>query len=350
MGAFLAVLAEVFELSTVTGLSVETILSGEAFTTAELLQSHIANLVTFGGLTEAEALAAAEVSAEAYSALSTLSETFPQAFATLAATEFATTGTLTVGAAIAAALYPYYYDYSVPISNLNRSMALQQWIPDYDLDFPGVRPLVRFLNYIDPYTWASDLYHSIGRYFWETAQRIGQNVIEEELTDLTRDLAVRSVTSLSEMIAQYFENARWAVSLLPRSIYNSLETYYTELPGINPIQARQLYRKLGETPIHRGRGPGGPARVRRSPYLGRGPGGPATIFGNIQGGAVPQQFSAQYVERYPPPGGADQRTAADWMLPLILGLYGDISPSWRRTLEDLEEEEDGPQKKKPRRA
>ncbi|BAZ96571.1 minor capsid protein VP2 [Rhinolophus blasii polyomavirus 1] len=327
MGAFLAVLAEVFELSTVTGLSVETILSGEAFTTAELLQSHIANLVTFGGLTEAEALAAAEVSAEAFSALSSLSETFPQAFASLAATEFATTGTLTVGAAIAAALYPYYYDYSVPISNLNRSMALQQWIPDYDIDFPGIRPLVRFLNYIDPYTWASDLYHSIGRYFWETAQRIGQNVIEEELTELTRELAVRTVFSMSEMIALYFENARWAVSLLPRSIYNSLETYYAELPGINPIQARQLYRRLGEVPLA-----GGP------------------ISGPISGGPVPQQFSAQYVERYPPPGGADQRTAADWMLPLILGLYGDISPSWRRTLEDLEEEEDGPQKKKSRRA
>ncbi|QKY77209.1 minor capsid protein VP2 [Rhinolophus hipposideros polyomavirus 1] len=321
MGAFLAVLAEVFELSTVTGLSIETILSGEAFTTAGLLESHIANLIAVGGLTEAEALAAVEVSAEAYAALTSLSETFPQAFAALAATEFATTGTLTVGAAIAAALYPYYYDYSVPISNLNRSMALQQWIPDFDIDFPGVRPLVRFLNYIDPYTWATDLYHSIGRYFWETAQRIGQNVIEEEIGQMTRDLAVRTVYSLSEMIALYFENARWAVSLLPRSIYNSLETYYAELPGINPIQARQLYRRMGEVP------------------LARGP---------ISGGPLPQQFSAQYVERYPPPGGAQQRAAADWMLPLILGLYGDISPSWRRTLEDLEEE-DGPKKKKPRR-
>ncbi|QKY77210.1 minor capsid protein VP3 [Rhinolophus hipposideros polyomavirus 1] len=200
-------------------------------------------------------------------------------------------------------------------------MALQQWIPDFDIDFPGVRPLVRFLNYIDPYTWATDLYHSIGRYFWETAQRIGQNVIEEEIGQMTRDLAVRTVYSLSEMIALYFENARWAVSLLPRSIYNSLETYYAELPGINPIQARQLYRRMGEVP------------------LARGP---------ISGGPLPQQFSAQYVERYPPPGGAQQRAAADWMLPLILGLYGDISPSWRRTLEDLEEE-DGPKKKKPRR-
>ncbi|BAX01885.1 VP3 protein [Rhinolophus hildebrandtii polyomavirus 1] len=205
-------------------------------------------------------------------------------------------------------------------------MALQQWIPDYDVDFPGVRPLVRFLNYIDPYTWAADLYHSIGRYFWETAQRIGQNVIEEEITQISRDLAVRTVTSLSELIAVYFENARWAVSLLPRSIYNSLETYYAELPGINPAQARQLYRRIGEVPLGQ----------RPVPVL--------------HGGAVPQQFSAQYVERYPPPGGAEQRTAADWMLPLILGLYGDISPSWRRTLEDLEEEEDGPQKKKPRRA
>nr|BBG62142.1 minor capsid protein VP2 [Rhinolophus affinis polyomavirus 4] len=323
MGAFLAVLAEVFELSSVTGISVEAFLSGEAFSTAELLQSHITNLVLYGGLTEAEALAATEVSAEAFSALTSLEATFPQAFTALATTELATTGTLTVGAAIAAALYPYYYDLAVPVANLDRTMALQIYTPDWDVDFPGIRPLARFLNYIDPYTWASDLYHSIGRHFWERVQRYGQNVIQQQLEQRGRALAVTSVQSLSELIAQYFENARWAITSGPQTFYNSLSTYYSQLPGVNPAQARDLYRRLGEN------------------IPGR--------FG-ITADAVADQQSAEYVHREGPPGGAEQRTTPDWMLPLILGLYGELTPSWSHTLKELEEEEDGPQKKKRRRA
>ncbi|AFU25614.1 VP2 [Betapolyomavirus calbifrons] len=319
MGAVLAVLAEVFELASVTGLSVDAILSGEAFTTAELLQAHIANLVTVGGLTEAEALAATEVTAEAYAALTSITSTFPQAFAALAATELTATGSLTVGAAVAAALYPYTYDHSTPLANLNTNMALQVWIPDLDLDFPGVRPFVRFVNYIDPAQWATDLFQAVGRYFWQTAQRYGQNLIEHELRETSRELAVTAVTSVSDVLARYFETARWAVSLLPRNIYQSLQNYYQELPPLNPIQVRQLQRRIGGTI---------PDRL--------------TFHDTIQ--------TAEYVEKAEAPGGANQRVAHDWLLPLLLGLYGDISPSWESTLEDLEEEEDAPQKKKRKKS
>ncbi|AFU25618.1 VP2 [Saimiri sciureus polyomavirus 1] len=324
MGALLAVLAEVVELASVTGLSVESFLSGEAFATAELLEAHIANLVTVGGLTEAEALAATEVSAEAYAALTSLSSTFPQAFTAVAATELATTGTLTVGATVAAALYPYYYDYSTPVANLNRGlnpeMALQLWFPEIDYEFPGLMPFVRFINYIDPTQWATNLFETIGRYFWESAQRYGQNLIAHEVRSASRELATRTAQGFSEAIARYFENARWAVSMLPRSLYSGLQSYYEQLPSLNPMQVRDLHRRLGQ-PI--------PNRI-----------------------ALEEQAikSAEYVQKVEPPGGANQRIAPDWLLPLILGLYGDISPSWESTLEDIEEEEDAPQKKKRKRS
>ncbi|BAZ96590.1 minor capsid protein VP3 [Rhinolophus simulator polyomavirus 2] len=201
-------------------------------------------------------------------------------------------------------------------------MALQIYFPDYDIDFPGVRALARFLNYIDPYTWASDLYHSIGRHFWERVQRYGQNVLQQQLEQQTRALAARGVQSVSELIAQYFENARWAITSGPQTFYNSLQAYYSELPGVNPIQARDLYRRLGENMPQR--------------------------YG-ISADAIADQQSAEYVHREGPPGGAEQRTTPDWMLPLILGLYGELTPSWSHTLEELEEEEDGPKKKKLRR-
>lgn len=36
---------------------------------------------------------------------------------------------------------------------------------------------------------------------------------------------------------------------------------------------------------------------------------------------------------YPAPGGAEQRATPDWLLPLILGLSGDTTPTWKADLE-----------------
>uniref|UniRef100_A0AAU7E2C4 Minor capsid protein n=1 Tax=Rousettus bat polyomavirus TaxID=3141932 RepID=A0AAU7E2C4_9POLY len=323
MGAVLAVLAEVFDLAAVTGLSVDSILTGEAFTTAEVLQSHIANLVTYGGLTEAEALYAAEVTPEVYAALSSLTPNFPQAFAALAGTEATAFTALVAGAATAAALAPYNFDYSTPIANLDPSlMALQVWQPNWDdVYFPGVVPFVRFVNYIDPQNWATYLYQAVGRIFWESAQRAGTRLIEQEGRQIASAVATRTVTTISDVLARYFENARWAVSHLSTNAYTSLQQYYAELPALRPHQVRAVNRRLGREIPNR--------------------------F-NLED----NQGSAQYVDKQvEAPGGANQRTTPDWMLPLILGLYGDINPSWASTLEDLEKEEDqenGPQKKKHR--
>ncbi|BBG61967.2 minor capsid protein VP3 [Miniopterus schreibersi polyomavirus 3] len=188
-------------------------------------------------------------------------------------------------------------------------MALQQWFPPIDIDFPGLVPFARFINYINPMNWAPDLFAQMGRYFWDHAPQIGQ---------ATTDLAQRTGTSLEELLARFFENARWAVSRMPSNFYEGLRDYYAELPSLNPPQIRALQRRLGENVTDR--------------Y-------------QLQD-ADSRPVSAQYVDRYEAPGGARQRTAADWMLPLILGLYGDITPAWGAEIELVEEEEDGPKKKK----
>ncbi|BAQ55574.1 VP2 minor capsid protein [Bat polyomavirus 6b] len=320
MGALLAVLAEVFELSAATGFTVDSILTGEAIVADELLQAYTTNLVALEGFTQTEALLAAGFSPEAAYLLTSLAPNFPEAFSLLAGAESVVHGSLFIGAATSAALTPYSYDYATPIADLNQHlMALQVWRPEdwEDIYFPGVLPFARFVNYIDPANWASNLYHAIGRYFWESAQRAGTRLIEQEVRHVSTDLAQRTVTSIAETLSYYFENARWAVSHLSSNIYGGLQQYYSELPPLRPHQVRALHKRLGEKI---------PDRFNLESSKG----------------------SAQYVDKYDSPGGARQRHTPDWMLPLILGLYGDILPSWETTLEELEAEEDGPQKKKPR--
>ncbi|ALN69892.1 VP3 [Betapolyomavirus secumuris] len=200
-------------------------------------------------------------------------------------------------------------------------MALQIWYPDLDILFPGALPFARFVNYIDPANWAADLYRAVGRYFWERVQAAGINFIEQQM-ETGRELAMRSVTSLSETLSQYFENARWAVSGLSTSLYHGLESYYSQL-GLSPIQQRQLARNLGHP----------------QPYR----------YDLYDAPQLKGQVSATYVTKVDPPGGANQRSAPDWMLPLLLGLYGDLTPSWKDTLEELEAEEDGSHSQKAKR-
>ncbi|ACI16487.1 putative minor capsid protein VP3 [Myotis polyomavirus VM-2008] len=202
--------------------------------------------------------------------------------------------------------------------------------PDFDIDFPGLRTLARFIHYISPEHWGADLFRAMGNYLYELLQRERRRQIDR----MTRELARRSGEEVADRLARYFENARWAVTnaiSTPVTIYRYLGDYYRALPGPNPIRARQLARSLGQEE---------PYRYDRF----------ETEHGEPS--FTPKQKSADYVERYEPPGGAYQRNTPDWMLPLILGLYGDISPSWGDTIERVEEEEkeeeDGPKKKKLR--
>lgn len=318
MGTVLSVIIEALSVAGATGATLETVLSGEIFSLAELLGAEVTNLVLLDGYTFSEALAIAGISAEAWNSYEFLALNFPSILAGVAGTE--TTAGLVIGSAVTAALWPSSFDQSVPIAN----MALQIWVPNWDdIFFPGVVPLTRFLNQIDPLTWASDLFHAIGRAFWQTAQREGQRLLEYEATRVAHSVT----TGLTSSLAGYFENARWAVSQFhdySKQAYASVSNYYSQLPSLKPPQIRALTKRLEEN----------------------------------QQGQIPNHYenygsptsSGEYVEKYGAPGGANQRHAPDWMLPLLLGLYGDIYPSWDKTLTELEEEEDGPKKKKPRKS
>lgn len=304
MGALLAVLSEVFEISAITGLSADAILSGEAFTTAELLSSHISNLVVYGGLTEAEALAASEVSVEAFEALTGLTAAFPAAFKALAVGESLAVASIVASAAAAAALYNPGYDSGIPVATLN--MAVQEWRPlDLDLDFPGVLEFTRFVNYINPAHWAGDLFHQLNQYFWDSLRRESQR----QIGHATRELAHRTAHTISDSLARYFETARWVVSQLPASVYDNLRGYYRELPPLTPPQIRDVARRL------------------KIPEPGR---KTLDFTDNVKSGTT--------VHKYEAPGGAHQRVAPDWLLPLLLGLYGDITPSWEDELDILEKQ------------
>lgn len=344
MGALLTVLADIVELASITGLSAESILTGEAFTTAELLESHIANLVTVGGLTEAEALAATEVTPEAFAALRSLGPNLPHVLAGLAASELAANGAIVIGAAIAGALTPYNWYYSQPLAMADVEYPVAVWFPDFDeIAFPGVNSLARFLtNYMNPFHWTLSLFEAVDRLFWDTTIEVGRR-----LGDLGLDLAERTNQFyVSDQMAKFFENARWAVKAGTLDLYSFLSDYYKELPPLNPIRARQTAREQGEEPPYRYDRYTDPSWFEEATSF-------VSKMTDVIVTDVPKQQSGFYVVKYEPPGGAQQRISPDWMLPLILGLYGDVSPSWADSIKEIEEEEDGPQEgppKKKRRA
>ncbi|BAA03037.1 VP2 [Epsilonpolyomavirus bovis] len=311
MGALLTILAEVFELATATGLSAEAILTGEAFTTAELLQAHIANLVEVGELSVAEALAATEVTSEAFEALQSISSVLPTAFIGVAATEGAILGSLITLTATSSALYPSTWKHSTPSANLNQEMALVPYIGDLDIFFPGAETISRFVYSIDPFRWASYLYNIVGRAVWEHLFRETRRQIAYHTTDI----AGRTAQSIHHTIANFLENVRWTVSHLGTNLYSGLHNYYRQLPPLNPPQSRELARRLGVPQPDR------------------------QIFEKGEEG-MKHPVSAEYVEKYGAPGGAEQRVAPDWLLPLLLGLYGDLTPAWEAEVEEEENEQD----------
>lgn len=343
MGALLTVLAEVLEVASLTGLSAESILTGEAFTTAELLQSHIANLVAIGGLTEAEALAATEVTPAAYSALQSLTPNFSQFIAGLAASELAANSAIVVGAALAGALTPYNWSNSQPEAMADVEYPVAMYLPDFsDLNFPGVRSLARFLmNYMNPLEWSTSIYDAVGRLFWDRTiaveKRLGGNV--------TSDLEYKGERiSVYDTMAKFFENARWAIKAGTLDLYSSLSDYYADLPSVNPIRARQMARSMGQEVPYRYDRYTNPDWVKKFTEKFA-----SEILETEKVTDAVIQQSGDYVVKYEAPGGAFQRVSPDWMLPLILGLYGDISPSWADTVKEIEEEEDGPKEGPPKK-
>ncbi|BBG62180.1 minor capsid protein VP3 [Taphozous melanopogon polyomavirus 1] len=192
-------------------------------------------------------------------------------------------------------------------------MALVPWFPDYDILFPGVQTFVHGMNVFDE--WAISLFKTVGRFLWDALVREGRR----EIGYYTHEVAIATRHTLMDTVARMMENTRWVLTTGPSSIYRHIEAYYQELPKITPPQARALARRL-DLKV--------PDRV------------------NLE---REDTQSGEVIEFYQAPGGAHQRVTPDWMLPLILGLYGDITPLWGEYIREIEEEEDGPKKKKRRR-
>ncbi|ASH97636.1 VP3 [Giant panda polyomavirus] len=197
------------------------------------------------------------------------------------------------------------------VSVVNRNMALVPWIPQdlFDIYFPGVSSFSYVVNIVAD--WGESLFHSLARNIWDALMRESR----AQITHATRELTLRGVQTFQDTMARVIERARWVVTNGPVHAYSAIEEYYRALPPINPAQARQLARRL---------------EIKTPERL--------TIESPEESGEV--------VQRYEPPGGAFQRATPDWMLPLILGLYGDITPTWSSYLEHIEAEEDGPKKKR----
>ncbi|AAB59904.1 VP2 (capsid protein) [Murine polyomavirus strain A2] len=318
MGAALTILVDLIEglaeVSTLTGLSAEAILSGEALAA---LDGEITALTLEGVMSSETALATMGISEEVYGFVSTV-----PVFVSRTAGAIWLMQTVQGASTISLGIQRYLHNEEVP--TVNRNMALIPWRDPALLDiyFPGVNQFAHALNVV--HDWGHGLLHSVGRYVWQMVVQETQHRLEGAV----RELTVRQTHTFLDGLARLLENTRWVVSNAPQSAidainrgassassgYSSLSDYYRQL-GLNPPQRRALFNR-----IEGSMGNGGPT--------------PAAHIQD-ESGEVIKFYQAQVVSH--------QRVTPDWMLPLILGLYGDITPTWATVIE-----EDGPQKKKRR--
>ncbi|BBG62013.1 minor capsid protein VP2 [Rhinolophus affinis polyomavirus 2] len=308
MGGVLSVLLDLAEitadLSAATGASEGLILSGEA---AAAVEAEVSWLMTLETMSPLEALAATGITTEQFSLMHAIPTMVSNAVGLGVFFQTITGASALVAAGLKLGL-------SHEVSVVNQNMALDIWRPEeyWDVLFPGVQTFAYSLNVLGE--WATSLYHAVTRQIWDSLVREGHRQIGR----FTNELALRSAHSFHDTIARIVENARWVLTTGPSHVYSHLEGYYSNLPGINPAQARNLARRLK-------------AKIPDRYSMER------------------ESYSGELIDHSPPPGGAHQRVTPDWMLPLILGLYGDITPAWGQQLHKLEEEEDGPKKKRKRR-
>ncbi|AFU25610.1 VP2 [Alphapolyomavirus apaniscus] len=312
MGGVLSLFFDIAELasalSTETGISVGAILAGEA---AADIEASVMGLMTIEGLGAADALAAMGLTMENFSMMYALPGMLSEAVGI--GTLFQTIS----GASSLVAVGIKYSREEVSIVNKNISdMALQLWRPQdyYDILFPGVNHFAHYLNVIEG--WASSLVHTVSRAIWDSIMRDARH----QIGYASRELVVRGTTSFQDVMAKVIETSRWVLTSGPSHIYSSLSEYYRQLPGLNPAQIRDVYRRLGE-PV--------PSRYQLE--------------------VEAREESAEVIETYSAPGGAHQRVCPDWMLPLILGLYGDVTPTFATYIHQVEKEDDKGRPSKRRR-
>ncbi|AFU25581.1 VP2 [Alphapolyomavirus quartipanos] len=317
MGGVLSIIVDIIELTAevtaATGFSLEAIINGEALAAVE---AQLSSLATVEGLSGVEALASLGITTEQYSFLTSVPGMLSNAVGLGVVFQTVSGASALVSAGIATS-------YAKEVSVVNRNMALVPWRdPDYyDILFPGVQSFSYAINVVAD--WSGSLFHAIGRYIWDTVT----SEARRQIGHASNQVIVRGTHAFQDSLARILENARWVVQAGPTNIYNFLDNYYRELPPVNPPQARQMYRRLGQK-----------YRFAREAYQ----------IPDRYNLANSETESGETVEFYKHPGGANQRVTPDWMLPLILGLYGDITPTWSTYVHEIEEEDES-QKKKRRR-
>nr|P03098.3 RecName: Full=Minor capsid protein VP2; AltName: Full=Minor structural protein VP2 [Alphapolyomavirus mauratus]AAA67121.1 VP2 [Alphapolyomavirus mauratus]CAB59365.1 VP2 protein [Alphapolyomavirus mauratus] len=343
MGSAISVIIEMIsylsEISSVTGISVEAILSGEAFAA---IDAQVTSLITMEGFLGAEtALSSIGLSEDMFifmQAAPELTSTVMTEFVRESVQTAFIFQTVAGSAAFSLGSLHGYLAHEVPIVNRNMALIPRRPADYYDILFPGVQSFTHALDVI--HGWGHSLFQSVGEYIWDTLRRETQGAVESAV----RDLSLQTTHQFLDAIARMMENSRWVVTNLPREaysrIYGGLQNYYAELPGINPAQRRQIERALEYS--NRPSIEDANSRQVLEAELGR---------PDVQRRSQQQEDSSSWFEsganimRYFAPGGAHQRVTPDWMLPLILGLYGDISPTWQTYIDEVEY---GPKKKKRR--
>nr|AAP30057.1 viral coat protein 2 [Betapolyomavirus macacae] len=321
MGAALTLLgdliATVSEAAADTGFSVAEIAAGEA---AAAIEVQLASVATVEGLTTSEAIAAIGLTPQAYAVISGA----PAAIAGFAALLQTVTGV----SAVAQVGYRFFSDWDHKVSTVGLyqqpGMAVDLYRPDdyYDILFPGVQTFVHSVQYLDPRHWGPTLFNAISQAFWR--------VIQNDIPRLTsQELERRTQRYLRDSLARFLEETTWTVINAPVNWYNSLQDYYSTLSPIRPTMVRQVANReglqisFGHTYDNIDEADSIQQVTERWEAQSQSP--------NVQSG--------EFIEKFEAPGGANQRTAPQWMLPLLLGLYGSVTSA-------LKAYEDGPNKKK----
>nr|ASU50414.1 viral protein 2 [Sorex araneus polyomavirus 1] len=270
-----------------TDLTAEAILAGEALAAIE---SEVASMVLVEGFAEADALAALGLTAEHMSMLTAIPGMVEQ---------LASTGLLVQTLSGAAALFTAgikLSQHEVSLVNRNTSMALQIWRPDFmDLILPGFRHFEWGFNVLGD--WGHQLATAVGRMIWEMVLHESRR----RVAMIGGNFLGQGSRRAAEQVAQLIEGARWVVT----SPYTTLQHYYRTLPPMNVIQMRQQARLRGQKLLETSS-----ERLEET-----------------------DPESGEVIQKYGPPGGADQPVTPDWMLLMILGLYGDITPLWGHVLQ-----------------
>lgn len=307
MGAVISVILDLIELISVTGFEAESIISGEA---AAIVESQLSSLAVIENASAAEVLSTFGLNETSYSLL----VNFPQAFENAVYTAQLIQTVSGASSLIAAGIETQPFQ----IFDAGSNMALQQWRPDYiELFIPGYRHFEYYFNVLSG--WGESLVNTVSRAFWEallSETRQTARLLASSAVDNVYNVGEQGLQNIQNALVGLIEGARWALRF-PGNVYHNLEMYYAQLPGLTPPQVRSIQKRLEEARNY----------------------GPSVQVDDSENSVFSEHLSGDYIFRGEAPGGARQRQTPDWMLQLILGILGDITPFFKEVIEEVEGEE-----------